>query len=46
MSPTYVRILIVNHLDGSKEYMYIPLTFMEAVECALNGRGFEPIIIE
>lgn len=46
ISPTYVKILIVKYENGSRELLYIPLTFMQAVNAALSARGFEPIVIE
>lgn len=46
LSPLFVRILIVVMEDGKQEYMFIPLSFMEAYECAKSARGFEPIVVK
>jgi len=40
MSPLYVRIVVVELDDGKVEYMYSPLSHLEAFECALTARGF------
>lgn len=45
MSPVFVRILIINYSNGSRDFMYMPLTFMQALGCAMSARGFEPIVI-
>jgi hypothetical protein len=46
LSPLYVRIIIVEFEDGHNEYMYKPLTYIEAYRCARTGKGFEPIIVK
>ena len=45
MSPTFVRILIVKSETNKTEFMYIPLTFLQALKCAMTARGFEPIVV-
>jgi hypothetical protein len=46
LSPLYVRILIVIKEDGKQDYMFLPLTFIEAYQCAKTARGFEPIVVK
>ena len=39
-------MIIVKHANGNREFMYIPLTFIQAATCAMTARGFEPIVID
>lgn len=43
-NPLFVKVLIFKK-ENKEETYYCPLSFLESVRCALNNRGFDPIII-
>lgn len=44
LNPVFVRLVLYRKPDKDVLF-YAPLTFAEALSCALNYRGFDPIIV-
>lgn len=44
LNPVFVRIIVYKKEEGEDVY-YAPLSFLESLRCALNYRGFDPIIV-
>jgi hypothetical protein len=44
LNPVFVRLIIYKKGE-SEELYYSPLSFIESLHCALDCRGFDPIIV-
>lgn len=44
VNPVFVKILIYKKKEKEEIY-YCPLSFLESAKCALDNRGFDPIVV-